>query len=444
MSTSLRELGTDLLEDNQTERALGVFAEAVRRNPADHRSRMLAARCLSQLGEKERAVTTLQACAEGLLRRDYLLSAIAACKLALELSPGERRLRDTLTRIHARAVRAAPGKAKVPPPLPAEALYDGQVTEDLMTLQGEELSDRAIEVLGSPDPGGQASPDSRPPLPLFADLEREAFVDLVGRIGYRSVRAGDQVVAEGEGGDAIHVLVAGKAQVFRQTEGQKRPLGVLGGGSIFGEISLLTGTPATASVTAEVDTELFELRRDDLNAVAKQHPSLPQALAAFAQQRMTRNLMANSPLFLQVPESERAALFQRFAFRALQPGDKVLTEGEHSPGLFLVLAGELVVQKEDPAGGTVSLGVLREGEVAGEISLLTGLRATATVVATRKTATAFLERSAFTEVLKSYPNARTYLQNLSDRRLKQIGEALRPMEIIDADELVMEGNGGSR
>jgi CRP-like cAMP-binding protein len=116
-------------------------------------------------------------------------------------------------------------------------------------------------------------------------------------------------------------------------------------------------------------------------------------------------------------------------------------EGEHSPGLFLVLAGELVVQKEDPAGGTVRLGVLREGEVAGEISLLTGMCATATVVSVRKTATAFLGRESFQELVKEYPHIQRYLEKLSDRRLKQIGEALRPAEIIDADELVLESDG---
>src|SRR5262245_45197363 len=127
MSQSLRELGQDLLDDGQHERALGVFAEAVRRTPADHRARMLAARCLSALGEKERAVTSLHACAEGLLKRDYLLSAIAACKSALELSPTERRLKDTLNRIHARAERSVPGRAAVPPPLPPEPLFDARV-----------------------------------------------------------------------------------------------------------------------------------------------------------------------------------------------------------------------------------------------------------------------------------------------------------------------------
>jgi CRP-like cAMP-binding protein len=434
--SSLRELGMDLLEERQFERALAVFSEAVRRQPADHRSRMLAARCFSELGEKERSVTALHACAEGLLRRDYLLSSIASVKQALEISPAERRLKDTLFRIHSRASRSTVGKAQVPPPLPPETLYDGKVAEDLMPLQGEELSNRAIEVLAAPDPGGAADPNARPPLPLFADLERDAFVELVTKMGYRRVKEGQGVSAEGQGGDTIFVIVAGKAQVTRTVEGEQRPLGVLGGGSIFGELSLLTGAPPTATVTASTDTELFEVRRDVLNAIAKQFPSVPSVLAEFAQQRMAKNLMATSPMFQQIPEADRAPLLQRFAFRALAPNEKVLVEGEHSPGLFLVLAGELVVQKDDPAGGKVTLGILREGDVAGEISLLTGLRATATVVATRKTATAFLDRSAFSELMKQFPNTKTYLEGLSDRRLKQIGEALRPAEIIDADELV--------
>ncbi|MBN1205201.1 MAG: cyclic nucleotide-binding domain-containing protein [Myxococcaceae bacterium] len=438
--SSLRELGMDLLEERQFERGLAVFAESVRRTPADHRSRMLAARCLAELGERERAVTAYHACAEGLLKRDYLLSAMAACKLALELAPQERRLKDTLVRIHARAARNAPGRASVPPPLPPDPMYDGKVETDLLELAGEELISRALEVLAAPDTGGAADPASRPPLPLFADLEREAFLDLVQRMSWKSVPVGTAISQEGEAGEQLHVIVAGKAEVTRLVDGQRKALGRLGGGSIFGELSLITGTPPTASVSTTVDTEVFEIRREHLNAVARSHPSVPSVLAEFAQQRMARNMMATSPLFQQLPESERAALLGRFHFKALQPRDKALTEGEPSPGLFLVLAGELVVQKGDPTGGVVSLGVLREGEVAGEISLLTGQPATATVVSTRKTATAFLDRAAFGELVKEYPDIKTYLEQLSERRQKQTAEALRPAEIIDADELVIEAD----
>jgi hypothetical protein len=224
----------DLIEERQFERGLAVFAESVRRRPADHRSRMLAARCLAELGERERAVTAYHACAEGLLKRDYLLSAMAACKLALELAPQERRLKDTLVRIHARAARNAPGRASVPPPLPPENLFDGKVETDLMELMGEELIARALEVLAAPDTGGAADPNSRPPLPLFADLERDAFLDLVQRMTWKSVPPSTVISQEGDAGDHMHVIVAGKAEVTRLVDGQRKALGRLGGGSIFG------------------------------------------------------------------------------------------------------------------------------------------------------------------------------------------------------------------
>ncbi len=438
MSGSLRELGLDLVAEGNFERALAVFAEAVRRRPEDHRARMLAARCFGTLGERERAVTVLHACAEGLLRRDYLLSAIAACRQAQALAPKERRIVDTLARIHSRALKTVAGRAPVPPPLPPDSIYEGKVEMDLMTLAGSELSDQAIAVLASPDPGGHAAPDARPPLPLFAELERDAFIALVEQIDYRELREGEAICREGEGGDRITIIVAGKAEVTRLVDGHEKTLAFLGGGAIFGDISLLTGTPLSSTVTAVTECEVLEIRRADLNRLARDFPAAPQVLVSFVQMRMARNLVATSPLFAQVPEADRGPLFAKFAFRAVAPGEKVIVEGEPVAALILILAGELVVQKEDPAGGVVSLSILREGDIAGEIALVKGLRATATVAATRKTAVATLSRADFEALLKGSERIREFLDGLSDRRLKQIGEAMRPVEILDADELVVE------
>lgn len=438
--SSLRELGQDLIADGKWEKGLAVCAEAVRRQPADHRARVLAARCYEKLGEPERAVLVLHACAEGLLRRDYLLSAMMACKLALALVPAEKRVKETLKRVYARAARATQGRAQVPPPLPPSELYEEKIDQDMMGLSGSQLMDRAIEVLANADESGPgADPDARPPLPLFAELDLDAFVALVALMSLRHCEAGEVISTEGEGGDTITVLVAGKAEVTRQVDGKPKTLAFLGGGSIFGELSLLTGAPPSVTVTAVAETEVFEIKREHLNQLAREYPTVTAALTQFAQTRMAKNLVATSPLFQQIPEVQRMEILSRFRFKPLQVDEKALTEGEHSPGLFMVLAGELVVQKEDPNGGMVSLGILREGDIAGEISLLTGLRATATVLATRKTATAFMPRSEFDVLLEAHPDIRTYLQALSEMRLKRIGEALRPAEILDADELVVEG-----
>ncbi len=439
MSVGLRELGIDLLADQKVERALAAFAEAVRRDSSDYRSRMLAARTYDLLGERERAVMVLHACAEGLLRRDYLLSAMAACRMALPLAPKERRIHDSLRRIHARAASQTPGRAQVPPPMPPPSIFEGEVDVDFMALSGTSLSDSAIEVLASIDLGGQADPNARPPLPLFSSLGVEAFVDLVEESKYRELQEGEPICVEQQGGETIYVLVAGKAEVSRMVDGEAKPLAFLTGGSIFGEMSLLTGSPPTTTVTCVTACEVLEVSRDDLNRLSRNHPQVNPALTGFARKRMTDNLLATAPMFAQVPLAERSALLGRFTFRAAQAGERVIEEGAHPSGLFLVLAGELAVQKEDLSGGSVALGSLREGDVAGEIALLKGLRATATVLAARKTAVAFLERTAVESLLAEYPSIRIFLEGLSDRRLRQIGEAMRPVEVIDAEDWVMDG-----
>src|SRR5262249_19721377 len=75
---------------------------------------------------------------------------------------------------------------------------------------------------------------------------------------------GDAIAVQGQGGDSIFVLVAGKAEVARQGEGRNRILGFLGGGSIFGEISLLTAASPTATVAVRDATQVVEILPDPL------------------------------------------------------------------------------------------------------------------------------------------------------------------------------------
>ncbi len=437
MSTPLRELGRERFRLRDWEPALAAFAEAVRRQPSDHRSRIMAGQCLAEMGERERAITVLHAAAEGLLGRDYLLSAIAACKLALRINPAEKRLRDTLLRIHARTSVSAIGRALVPPPLPPEPVSEGGVETSLAELRGEALSARVIEVLATPDPGAKADSSARPPLPLFSELSAEAFADLVAHMGFIEVQPGKLIVKEGDPGNSIFVLVAGKARVVRGEGDKQKTLAYLPGGALFGEIAVLTGAPRSATITADQDSELFEISRDDINAIAKQHPTVPRAIAEFAQRRLAMNLLATAPLFTNLPSEHRAAVLKRFTPRVAHGNERVIAEGQAAAGLFLVLTGELVVTRADPATKSpVQLAMLRDGDVFGEISTVTGNPATANVTATRKSALAFLARSAYDELVQSYPAVEDFLLNISKERLAMISESLQPAEVLDAEDLV--------
>lgn len=432
---TLREEALGAFREGRDEEALALLAEVVRRTPSDHRARMFGAQCLARLGETEKALAVLSTTAENLARRDYLLSATLAAKLGLALNADDPRLVGVLRRIHARAA-ASTKRASVPPPLPPEP--PGRVPSDELCahLRGAALLEKAFEIMGSADDGAHAAPGVRPPLPLFAFVDPEAFVELVRRMGLREVTHGEAIVREGEKGESIFILVAGRARVEREVRGERKLLATLPGGSLFGELALLTSGRRHATVVAEGDAELFEISGADLEAVARRFPEVPRAIAQFAEKRVAANMLVTAGLFDNLLAERRAQVLERFRPRTIAPGERVTVEDEPVTGLFLVMAGELSVTKKDPSGEIVSLSLLRDGDVFGEISLLSGGPASATVTAIRRSVVAILAREEFQAIVADNPGVADYLKALSEGRLRAIADSMRPAEVIDAEELV--------
>ncbi len=439
--SALRRRGEQSFQDEDWERALAHYAELVRLAPGDHQARFRAARCLLRLGEMERAVTAYHAAAEGLLKKGYLLSSIAACKEAMRVNPGEKRVRETLERIHARAV-AEVGRFSVPPPLPPDALGDeGELWSALTDLEGLDLVDKAMEVLGRPeehlaDKGGTG----RPPLPLFAELDREAFIDLVGRIRLENVGTGEVLIEQGQPGDSVIVICAGGAVVERtDDEGKKVHLANLPGGTLVGEMALLTDAPRTASVVADRPSEIFILSKQDLEEVARKHPGVPAQLVRFCRRRLLSNLLNTSPIFSPFDKAAKEDLLRRFQSKVYERGQPLIREGQETEGLFVILTGEVQVSKTDgDSDEIITLANLREGEVLGEIGLIRDVPATATVTALRKCAVVMLPGDDFAELISDHADVRDYLQTLTTSRLDRTSIAMSSeAEELSEDDLVV-------
>lgn len=434
---TLRAEAVRAFREGRAEDALALLTEVVRRGPTDHRARMFGAQCLAQLGDLEHALKVLQITAENLVRRDYLLSATLAARLGLDLRPGDPAMVAELRRVHARAA-ASVRRGAVPPPLPPDVPPARPVEELCALLRGEELRARAFDILATADEGAPASPGSRPPLPLFAFLDPDAFVELVPRMGLHEVDHGESIIREGEEGASVFVLVAGRARVERVVRGETRVLATLPGGSLFGEVALLTGGRRSATVVAEGECEVFEVSASELEQLSQRFPEVPRAIAEFAQRRVCANLLVTAGLFDNLPPERRAAVLERFRSRTVEPGERVVSEDLPVDGLYLVMSGELTVTKRDSMGETVSLGVLRDGDVFGEISLLSGGNASTTVIAARRSLVAGLPRQDFQALVAEAPAVGEYLRTLSEGRLRLIAESMRPAELLDAVELVVE------
>ena len=100
-------------------------------------------------------------------------------------------------------------------------------------------------------------------LPAFGHLDPTALAALAARGSWVMAAPGDDVVTEGEPGDAFYVLQAGQLTVHEAG----RQVRTLGPGAHFGEVALLLDVPRTATVRALTPVRLFRLDRAGFDAL---------------------------------------------------------------------------------------------------------------------------------------------------------------------------------
>lgn len=86
---------------------------------------------------------------------------------------------------------------------------------------------------------------------FLAILDAEALHSLAEHAQKRVYLPGEQVVREGEPGEELFVVMEGEADVVIKTGDQTTPVATLKKGQFFGEMSLLTGAPRSATVQAK-------------------------------------------------------------------------------------------------------------------------------------------------------------------------------------------------
>lgn len=251
-----------------------------------------------------------------------------------------------------------------------------------------------------------------PKIPLFSDLPEDAFIALFERCPLKRYDAGQLVFEQGDEADAFYVICAGQTRVFRTDDGARRELATLEEGAFFGEMALLSDAARSASVEASVeDTQVLEISAEILRELSTRHPSVGTALKKFCRQRMLANVMNSAPLFRPFSRSDRRDLVQKFRAREVPRGEVLVREGQASDGLYLVLSGEVAVEAKGQVVAT-----LREGQLFGEMSLLTRSPATATVRATRHTSVLRLPRQDFDLLILSHPQVLEHVAELTDER----------------------------
>jgi predicted MFS family arabinose efflux permease len=103
--------------------------------------------------------------------------------------------------------------------------------------------------------------------PIFAPLPMATAERLAARLQQVLAPAGTVIVREGEPGDHFYLIASGEVEVTAAG----RRLATLGPGDSLGEIALLRDVPRTATGTAQADSELYALDREEFVGAVSGH-----------------------------------------------------------------------------------------------------------------------------------------------------------------------------
>ena len=116
--------------------------------------------------------------------------------------------------------------------------------------------------------------------------------------------SGATVVGEGDSGQSMFVVVAGRLEVLNKVhDGAQRRIATLEPGSVFGEMSLLTGSPRSATVVSMTPVTLLEVGKVNLERVLRTDPQLADELSRI---QARRHEETGTALYF-TPEDEKRA-----------------------------------------------------------------------------------------------------------------------------------------
>ena len=113
---------------------------------------------------------------------------------------------------------------------------------------------------------------------LFATLPAEARISISRAAPEHIFAAGEAIVRQGDQGSSMFVVLAGRVRVTLEPSGQD--VAVTGPGGFFGEMSMLTGDPRTATVRAIEDVRVLEISSERFREIVLARPGLVEHISA--------------------------------------------------------------------------------------------------------------------------------------------------------------------
>ena len=121
---------------------------------------------------------------------------------------------------------------------------------------------------------------------VFSALSEELRTQIAKRSEIIEYGAGEFIVRQGDQGDSLYIIRTGLCGIYIKGNGtQEKRIATIDSGGFFGEMSLLTGEPHSATVRAMEDTSVIIIDKENFSKILTDNPSISVQLGEILAER---------------------------------------------------------------------------------------------------------------------------------------------------------------
>lgn len=142
-------------------------------------------------------------------------------------------------------------------------------------------------------------------------------------------------------------------------------------------------------------------------------------------------MIENISIFVGMAPADRELIEQRVVKRSFPKNTIILSEGDNSDSLYLILSGKVKVFLNDENGKEAIINYEEAGEYFGELSLIDDSTRSASIMTVEQSTLAVITKQAFHQIMKDNPDIAIHLLKDMVRRIRGLTEGIRSLALSD-------------
>jgi CRP-like cAMP-binding protein len=292
---------------------------------------------------------------------------------------------------------------------------------------------------------------------IFQHLSTSDFKALSHSITSREFKKGAFLYHSGDPSEALYIILEGKIELFRSSNGEVRSVQKLSRNDAFGRSAFIAGTPHASTAVATADATILIVPRTAFASLLPNSPTLRQVVhlwlrsteltdylrdahgmsetdihrwgdravqslakrgiipAAFVPDNNARDFIEVAqqthrlPVFQDLLREELETIASRLIYRRHPRRETLFFKGDIADRMYIIKQGRVALI--NPGDKHHAPSALRENDVFGGLAFLTGARHTVSAITTEDTALWVLRQKDLEELLQKAPSFRDRLKD---------------------------------